>query len=202
VGARFIVFEGGEGAGKSTQARLLAERLGAELTREPGGSPLGEHLRSLLLEHRLGPLDPRAELLLVAAARAQHVAERIRPALAAGRSVVCDRFSGSTLAYQGYGRGLPLAQVEAVCRVASDGLVADLTILLDVPLEVAASRRAGARDRIEAEDPHFHRRVAAGFHALAAGDPDRWAVIDGTGDPGAVHARVLALLAARFEEVA
>ncbi|HXY45781.1 MAG TPA: dTMP kinase [Acidimicrobiales bacterium] len=183
---RLIAFEGGEGAGKSTQAQRLASGIGAELTREPGGSELGERIRHLLLDPAgtAAVIDPRAELMLLLASRAQHVAERIRPALESGRDVVVDRFSGSTLAYQGYGRGLPLAAVKEACDLATGGLWPDLTILLEVPLTLGSARRAGAGwtpDRIEAEEAEFHRRVADGFLALAAADPQGWVVIDGTG---------------------
>jgi len=190
---RLIAFEGGEGAGKSTQARRLATLLGAELTREPGGSDLGERIRRLLLDRPAGTatveaehaaeLEPRAELMLMLAARAQHVAERIRPALEGGCHVVVDRFSGSTMAYQGFGRGLPLAAVEQACDLATGGLWPDLTILLDVPLAVGTARRqaeGSALDRIESEHADFHVRVAEGFVTLAASDPAHWVVIDGT----------------------
>jgi len=185
---RLIALEGCEGAGKSTQAQRLASALGAELTREPGGSDLGERIRQLLLGPSGEPgagIDPRAELMLMLAARAQHVAERIRPALESGRDVVVDRYSGSTLAYQGYGRALPLAAVKEACDLATGGLWPDLSILLDVPVALGAARRAGAGsapDRIESERQEFHNKVAEGFRRLAAEDPRRWTVIDGTGD--------------------
>jgi dTMP kinase len=175
---RFVVLEGGEGSGKSTQTRLLAARLGARATREPGGTALGEELRRLVLSPRPEPVAARAELLLMAAARAQHVAEVVRPALEAGEDVVSDRFSGSTLAYQAYGRGLPLAEVEAACHLASDGLEPDLVVLLDLSPEVGAARRAGGPDRIEAAGPAFHARVRDGFLAIAATAPERWVVLD------------------------
>jgi dTMP kinase len=194
---RLIAFEGGDGAGKTTQAQRLAESLGAELTREPGGSELGERIRQLLLGPQTGDsgsvLGPRTELMLMLAARAQHVAERIRPALEAGRDVVVDRFSGSTLAYQGYGRGLPLSDVRRACDLATGELWPDLTILLDLPLGVALARRAGdgsAPDRIEAELGGFHRRVADGYRSLAAEDPAHWVVIDGSGEPDEVASLV------------
>lgn len=190
---RFVVFEGGEGAGKSTQARLLADRLGARLTREPGGTALGERLRGLLLDPELRDLDPRAELLLMVAARAQHVGRVVAPALEAGSDVVCDRFSGSTLAYQGYGRGLPLGDVAAACALAGQGVVPDVTVLLDVAPLVARHRRAaeGGRtrtDRIEAAGEAFHARVRAGFLEIAAGAG--WVVVDGSGSVEEVAAAV------------
>jgi dTMP kinase len=178
---RFVVLEGGEGVGKSTQAGLLARRLDAVVTREPGGTALGERARALLLDPSVGDVEPRAELLLMVAARAQHVGEVILPALASGRDVVCDRFTGSTIAYQGYGRGLPLEEVEQACAIASGGLVPDLTVLVELDEQVAASRRSAVPDRIEAEDAEFHARVRAGFQMLA--EQCGWAVVDGGGSP-------------------
>ena len=194
----FVVLEGGEGSGKSTQATLLAESLGALLTREPGGTAVGERIRAVLLDPSVSGLDARAEALLMAAARAQHVAEVINPARAAGRTVVCDRFSGSSLAYQGYGRGLPVAELGCLSGWASAGLEPDLVILLDVPEEVAAARTAGrAADRLESAGADFHRRVREGFRALAAAAPDQWVVIDGTGSIEEVAGRVRAAVASR-----
>jgi dTMP kinase len=186
----FVAFEGGEASGKSTQAARLAAHLGAVLTREPGGTPTGEQVRALLLDPG-GGVDARAETLLMAAARAQHVDEVIRPALAGGRHVVTDRFTASSLAYQGYGRGLPLEEVRAISAFATAGLEPDLYVLLDVPLEVAMARRAGDRDRLEAAGEEFHRRVHEGFHSLAAAEPDRWLVLDGTLPIEEVDAAVL-----------
>lgn len=188
-----IAFEGGEACGKSTQARLLAERLGALLTREPGGTPVGERVRALLLDPGSGPLDPRAEALLLAAARAQHVAQVVVPALTAGRTVVTDRFSHSSLAYQGHGRGLPLDEVRALSEWATGGLWPDAVVLLDLAAGEAESRR-GRPDRFESEDPEFHRRVEAGFRALAAGETDRWRVVDASGTVGEVADKVWAAL--------
>ena len=185
----FIAFEGGEGSGKSTQAARLAARLDAVLTREPGGTTLGEQLRSLLLG-RDQEVDARAEALLMAAARAQHVAEVIRPALVAGRTVVTDRFTGSSLAYQGHARGLGVDEVARLSAFATAGLEPDVTVLLEVADDVARSRRAGSEpDRIELAGDEFHRLVAEGYAALGAAD-DRWVVIDGDGDPDAVEERV------------
>ena len=191
---RFIVFEGGEACGKSTQAARLAASLDAVLTREPGGTELGERLRDVLLHQGAGPITDRAETLLVLAARAQHVHQVIEPALAAGSTVVCDRFTGSTLAYQGYGRGLPVAELTSLSAWAADDLEPDVVVLLHVPAEVAASRLAdrGGRDRLEGEGAAFFTRVAAGFTALAAGDPERWSVVDGAGSPDEVARRVVA----------
>ncbi len=195
---RFIVFEGGEGTGKSTQAGILAAALRALLTREPGGTETGERIRALVLDRSGGALGARTELLLVAAARAQHVEELIAPTLAAGRDVVCDRFAGSTLAYQGYGRGLPLEEVRAASSVATGGLVPDLTVLIELAPEVAATRRCGSADRIESESPEFHDKVREGFATLAADDPSGWAVVSGLGSRDEVAARVLAEVEARL----
>jgi dTMP kinase len=195
---RFIVLEGGEGTGKSTQAERLAARLDGLLTREPGGTPTGERIRALLLDPSLPQVDPRAEVLLLLAARAQHLAELIRPALEAGRDVVCDRFSGSTLAYQGYGRGLDPAELARLSGWASGGLEPDRVILLTVPAAVASDRLAarGDPDRMEREGPAFFARVERGFLALAAADPARWRVVDGSGSMDDVAERVAAAVTA------
>jgi dTMP kinase len=176
---RFVAFEGGEASGKSTQAAALADALGAVLTREPGGTAVGERIRAVLLDPATGDLDPRTEALLMAAARAEHVATVIGPALAAGRDVVCDRFSGSSVAYQGYGRGLAPGEVASLSSWASAGLEPDLVVLLDVPAEVAAARLGGEHDRLEAAGEAFHASVAVGFRAQAAAAPERWLVLDG-----------------------
>lgn len=178
--ARFIAFEGGEAAGKSTQAYLLAEHLGAVLTREPGGTLIGEALRRLLLDPQLPAPAPRAEALLMLAARAQHVAEVIEPALASGKDVVCDRYAGSTLAYQGYGRGLDVRELAGLNAWATGGRAPDLVVLLDLPAREARGRRAGAEDRFEGEDDGFRKRVEAGFRELAAAEPVRWKTVDGS----------------------
>lgn len=195
---RLIALEGGEASGKSTQAARLAERLGAVLTREPGGTELGERVRALLLEPSGVPIAPRTEALLMAAARAQHVADVIAPALAAGRTVVTDRYTGSSLAYQGHGHGLAVAEVAALSAFAVDGTVADVVVLLRVPAEVAASRLGGRRDRLEALGSGFHERVAEGFTALAAADPDRWVVVEGDAPPDEVAHRIWAAVAPRL----
>jgi len=195
---RFIVLEGGEGCGKSTQAELLAAQLGAELTREPGGTEIGERIRNLLLDRELAPLDARAELMLMLAARAQHVSERIRPWLEAGRDVVCDRFTGSTIAYQGFGRGLPLAAIAAANDLGCAGLAPDLVVLLDLPAELGAARRVEPDDRFEKEDRAFFDRVAKGFRELARDDPDHWVVIDAAGPVDEVAGRVQAAVTARL----
>ncbi|HEX2701383.1 MAG TPA: dTMP kinase [Acidimicrobiales bacterium] len=189
-----IAFEGGEACGKSTQAALLADRLGAVLTREPGGTPVGERVRSLLLDPASGAIDPRAEALLLAAARAQHVADVVAPALATGSTVVSDRYSHSSLAYQGFGRGLPLDEVRSLSDWATAGLWPDAVVLLSLEAEEAEARR-GTPDRFESESRAFHRRVEAGFRSLAADDPKRWRVVDGTGTVDEVAARVWAAVA-------
>lgn len=197
--ARFIAFEGGEGCGKTTQAARLAGVLGAVLTREPGGTPLGERLRALLLAPETGDVEPRAEALLMAADRAQHVATVVRPALAAGRHVVTDRFAGSSLAYQGYGRGLPLDEVAQLSRWATDGIWPDLVVFLDVAADVAASRLGEDLDRFEQAGGGFHYRVSQGFRELAAGEPERWVVIDGSGSVDEVADAVRIAVAERLD---
>jgi len=176
---RLIAFEGGEAAGKSTQAKLLAERLGALLTFEPGATDSGARIRSLVLDSPHLALSPHTEALLMAADRAQHVAEVIRPALDAGIHVVTDRFIGSSLAYQGFGRRLEVDDVLALSLFATGGLQSDLNVLLEVSEEVARSRQSSPGDRIEAEDADFHQRVLDGFRALAEQNPEQWVVIDG-----------------------
>ncbi|MGH9183305.1 MAG: dTMP kinase [Acidimicrobiales bacterium] len=195
---RLVALEGGEACGKSTQAARLAERLGATLTREPGGTGVGERIRALLLDVGTAGLGDRAEALLLAAARAQHVAEVVGPALAAGGDVVTDRFVGSFLAYQGFGRRLPLGELRAVSAFATAGIAPDVVVVLDVPAEVAAARKDRPPDRLEAAGAGFHRRVVEGFLALAAEDPSRWTVVDGTGPIDDVAQRVWAAVAPRL----
>jgi dTMP kinase len=190
VSACLIAFEGGEGSGKSTQAARLARRLGAVLTREPGGTPLGERIRAVVLDPSAGSVDPRAEALLMAAARAQHVADVIAPALARGETVVTDRYIGSSLAYQGFGHGLDVDELATLSHWATGGRPADLVILLSVPSDVAATRLQRPIDRMERLGKRFHRRVADGFATLAERDPERWCVVDGVGAIDEVGARV------------
>jgi len=178
----FITLEGGEGVGKTTQAQLFGqrlERLGHKvaLTREPGGTSVGEKLRDIIF--RPG-LEPETELLLILAARAQLVAEVIRPALERGETVVCDRYSDSTVAYQGYGRGLDLAAIAAANELASGRLRPDLSILLELPVDVGLGRKAEGTgwDSIGQESREFHERVHAGFRLLVAEEPERWLVVD------------------------
>jgi dTMP kinase len=187
-----VVLEGGEASGKSTQAAILAEVTGALLTREPGGTAAGERIRSIVLDPSLPDLNVRAEVLLMLAARAQHVAEVIGPALDAGRDVVCDRFSGSTVAYQGYGRGLDPEELARLSDWASEGLRPDRVVLLQVTPDVAWSRRRtrGGEDRLEGEGTEFFQRVERGFVDLARADPARWRVVDGSGSVDQVAVRV------------
>lgn len=174
-----IAFEGGEAAGKSTQAKLLAERIGATLTFEPGATDLGSEIRRLALGIAGPSVAPRAETLLMAADRAQHVAEVIRPALEAGTHVVTDRYIGSSLAYQGYGRALGWQEVYELSWFATEGLHADLVLLLDVPAERAAERKTSPTDRMESEPTEFHRKVANGYQLLSRHPKLGWVAIDG-----------------------
>lgn len=201
----FITFEGGDGAGKTTQAELLsawcAER-GREVvrTREPGGTPLGVEVRRLLLHggDAIGAVDPRAEALLYAADRAQHVAAVVRPALDRGAVVVQDRYIDSSLAYQGAGRVLDPAEVRGLSEWAVQGLWPHLTVLLDIAPAAAAARRAargGTADRLEAEAEAFHRAVRDGFLALAVAEPERYLVLDATRPAAELHAAITARVA-------
>jgi len=194
----FVSFEGGEGSGKSTQARRIAERRGAVLTRQPGGTEIGASIRHLLLSTDTDGLSLRAEALLMAADRAQHVDELIRPALESGRDVVCDRYMASSLAYQGAGRGLGVEAVAALSEFAIDGLVPDLTVLLDVPVEVGMGRIESAPDRLESLGAGFHQRVRGAYLELAAASPQRWVVIDAAQSLDAVAAAVDAIVADRL----
>jgi dTMP kinase len=169
--------------------------VGAVLTREPGGTATGERIRALLLDPDLPALEPRAEVLLLLAARAQHVAEVIIPALAAGRDVVCDRFTGSTIAYQGYGRGFDPSELAGLSAWASAGVEPDRVVLLRTSAAVASgrlARRAGGLDRMEGEGVAFFTKVDEGYAALAAADPGHWRVVDGAGSVDEVAARVAA----------
>lgn len=203
---RLIALEGIDGSGKSTQARALAAALGIQLTFEPGATPLGARLRELLL----GPGAPipsaRAEALLMGADRAEHVANVVEPALDAGAWVVSDRYAASTLAYQGAGRGLDVAELAVLVGWATGGVVADLSVLVDVPVETAAARLAAAErlgpgaDRMERLGPEFAARVRAGFLEQAATDPAHWFVIDGVAEVDAITAQLVAEVRARFGE--
>ncbi len=191
-----ITFEGGEGTGKSTQLTVLADTLSAAglsvlVVREPGGTPVGEVVRGLLLDPSHETMTDRAELLLYEASRAQLVEQVIRPALVVGKVVVCDRFYDSTTAYQGYGRGLPIEEVESLNRFATADLVPDLTLLFDVEPAVGLERAtARGADRLESEDLDFHDRVRRGFLEIAEREPDRIVVIDASQAPEQVSERV------------
>jgi dTMP kinase len=196
---RLIALEGVDGCGKSTQARVLADAIGALSTAEPGATQLGATLRTLLLDPGLPPVSERAEALLMAADRAQHVAEVVGPGLREGRWVVTERFSGSTLAYQGYGRGLDLDDLRRLVAWAAGGITPDLTVLLDVPAALARRRLDPARaDRLERLDAGFHERVRAGYRALAEGDPDSWVVVDASAGVDDVAAQLLAEVITRL----
>ena len=195
---RFIVFEGGEACGKTTQATRLATTIDGRRTREPGGTEVGRRVRELLLDPATGEVDARAEALLMAADRAHHVATVVLPTLEAGRHVVSDRYIGSSVAYQGHGRGLDPERVADVSAWATRGLEPDLVILLDVPAAAAKARRERGPDRLEAAGDGFHQRVAEGFRALAAAEPDRWVVIDGTPDPDVVERAVASAVGDRL----
>ena len=208
----FITFEGIEGTGKSTQIALLKERLEARgrrvvVTLEPGGSRIGVELRRVLLSLENRDLTPQAELFLYLADRAQHVAQVVRPALASGAVVLCDRFADSTVAYQGYGRGMDPELLHRLNAVAVDGLWPKLTILLDldpvIGLERAVARnlsegKTNAEGRFEAESLAFHSRVRQGFLKLAAVHPERICIVDATGTPEEIAPRVRALVEARL----
>jgi dTMP kinase len=207
----FITFEGTEGGGKSTQIKLLAARLraeGREVTelREPGGTPIGEEIRHLLKHSEANrAMTAEAELLLMCASRAQLVREVIRPALAAGKIVLCDRFCDSTTAYQGHGRQLDPAQVQAVIELAVGGTRPDLTLFLHVPIGVSEQRRRAReqaepplRDRFEEADRTFFERVEQGFQAIARAEPERFVTVDATSSIEAVHTAIWRQVAARL----
>jgi dTMP kinase len=207
----FITFEGIEGSGKSTQIARLADWLNSEykistvLTREPGGCEIADKIRSILLDVANSEMNEQAELLLYAAARAQHVAQVIRPALDNRQTVLCDRFSDATLAYQGFGRGLPRPLIEEINRLATLGTTPDLTLLLDFDPEIGLNRarRRNAEstgpdeNRFEQENLDFHRRIRAGYLTLAKTN-NRFCVIDANGDADAVEARIQAIIATKL----
>jgi len=197
----FITLEGGEGAGKSTQLDYVRRRIEAagiclHVTREPGGTPLAEQIRELLLEHRQEPMAADSELLLVFAARAQHLANLIRPALARGEWVLCDRFTDATYAYQGGGRGIAPARIAVLEDWVQGGLRPDLTLLLDLPVEAGMARagRRGALDRFEREQRAFFERVRAAYLARAAAEADRFRIIDASVDIAGVQRQIDSVL--------
>jgi dTMP kinase len=199
----FITFEGIEGSGKSTQIALLANYLTTRgvrhvLTREPGGTSIGDHVRKILLDPANRSLDPTAELLLYAAGRAQHLSEIIMPALAGGTNVLCDRFSDATLAYQGYGRGLEVEMIRSLDRIVTAGMHPDLTLLFDIEAASGIARARGrnnsrgleAEARFENEELAFHERVRQGYLTLVAQEPDRIQVVDASSSPEAIQEKV------------
>ncbi|MEE2829372.1 MAG: dTMP kinase [Myxococcota bacterium] len=196
---RFITFEGIEGSGKSTQIRLLAEQIESRgqdvhLLREPGGTAVGDRVRAILLDAELDDMTDETEMLLFAASRAQLVRREIRPAMAAGKTVLCDRFLHSSLAYQGYARGLGRDKVYEANRPAIDGLLPDRVVLLDLAPSVALERAKarGNLDRIEAESLTFHQQVREGFLAEAQLDPTRFLVVSAEGSPEEIHRAIRA----------
>ena len=195
-----IAFEGADASGKSTQARRLGARLGVEVTFQHGATDIGAAIRSIVLDPTNHILDDRAEALLIVADKAQHVAEIISPALAAGDTIISDRFTASTLAYQGYGRGLDLDLLRATMDFATHGVEPDLTVLLDVDIEVARRRLGDQMDRIEGAGAEFHQRVRQGYLDLAAADPGRWIVVDAGGTVDEVGARVDEAVDAWFDQ--
>jgi dTMP kinase len=203
---RFVTFEGPEGAGKSSQLALLADWLREQgqdpaVTREPGGTPMGNRIRAAMLSSEDFGILPLTEALLMSAARAQHVQEVLRPELEQGRLVLCDRYADATLAYQGYGRGLDLELLRRLIGIATGGLQPDLTVYFDVPAEVGLARKqrahveGGELNHLDRMDVEFHERVIAGYRSLIALEPARWRVLDATQPAGAVQAELRALIA-------
>lgn len=202
----FITLEGPDGSGKTTQMILLAEALRARgfsvyTTREPGGTGISDQIREVLLDHANKAMVPRTEILLFLASRSQHTEEVIRPRLAAGEIVICDRYRDSTIAYQGYGRGVDLEMLHRLNDFATSGLLPDLTVLLDVSAETGLQRRASDGDwnRLDADAVEFHRRVQAGYHEMVHAEPGRWAVVDANKERDDVQKDLLAVVLARIE---
>ena len=203
----FITIEGPDGSGKTTQIRLLAEWLREQgyevvLTREPGGTGIGDQIRGVLHDPRNTAMDARTEILLYSASRAQHVAQLVRPALAAGRIVISDRYADSTLAYQGYGRGLDLGMLRTITVFATGGLTPDLTLYLDIAPQQGLQRRrlgGGEWNRLDAETLEFHQRVRAGYLELVRQEPERWVVIEAARSVEEVQAEIRVLVKARLD---
>ena len=199
---RFITFEGTDGAGKTTQIqRLTADlrQVGYDvcLTREPGGTPISEQIRDMLLNPDHSEMAAITELLLYAASRAQHVSEVIKPALAAGKVVISSRFADATVVYQGYGRGLDLERIHRLNRIATDGITPDVTFILDLPVEMGLQRVQNSRgglDRLEREKIEFHRRLRDGYQTIAQQEPQRLKIIDAQGSPEQVYAQIQAII--------
>ena len=199
AGPYYIALEGSEGCGKSTHAQRLGDTIGAVVTRETGGTPIGERLRAILHDTTVLDLDDRAETLIIAADRAQHMAEVVRPALSSGRHVVSDRSVYSTLAYQGYGRGLALDELRQINEWAMGDIWPDLVVLLTIPADVTAERmRRRQLDRFEQAGDDFHARVERGFAAMAELEPQRWAVVDATHTKDEVAAAIRAVVQERL----
>lgn len=206
----FITFEGPEGSGKSTQIRLLAAFLEGEgyrvvQTREPGGTPISDQIRTVVHDVANTAMDPTTEVLLYAASRAQHVAQLIRPSLASGAVVLCDRFAGSTMAYQGYGRGLDQTMLQQLTAIATGGLTPDLTLLLDLDVARGLERReigGEEMNRLDLEALSFHERVRQGYLKMAAAAPARWLLIDADRPVTAVQADLQRVVAKRLGETA
>ena len=202
----FITFEGIDYSGKSTQAKLLVERLEQSgrsvlFLREPGGTAISEKIRLLLLDTAHGDLTQLTEVLLFSASRSQLVSQVISPELTKGTIVICDRYADSTSAYQGYGRGIPLASIEALNRIATSGLLPDLTILVDIPVEevVVRQRKKGAlSDRMESAGIEFYERVRKGYEALSAADPKRWYIVDGRKSVQEIHQQLWQFVQSRL----
>lgn len=201
MGGLFISFEGIEGTGKSTQARLLSEYLSKNgyaivLTEEPGGTPIGLRIREVLLSVEHKEMDPVAELLLYNASRTQHVKEKILPAINRGEIIITDRFSDSTVAYQGYGRGIDLKLIYSLDRISTGGLMPDITILLDLDVEVGLKRNRGINktDRLELEDVKFHKKVREGYLELAHREPERIKITDASGSIEEIHSKIVEIV--------
>ena len=199
-----IAFEGGDGSGKSTQAKLLADRIGARLTRQAGGTDFGARVRALTLDSTSAHISPRAEAMLYMADRAEHVHELVRPTLEEGRHVVSDRWAYASLAYQGYGRGLDVEELRHIADWSMDGLWPDLVVMLDVPIDTGLSRvHSGDEiDHYELAGEALQRRVIDGYRTLASADPEHWCVVDGVGSIEEVAARVWEAVLPALERVA
>lgn len=204
----FVTFEGPEGSGKSSQITLLASFLEQQgfsvtTTREPGGTPIGNEIRACVHNVANTIMTPVAEMLLYSASRAQLVGELIRPSLAAGHIILCDRYADSTIAYQGYGRGLNLEQLHQVTQIATGGLQPTLTFLLDIDVERGLARRTGGgleMNRLDLETVQFHQRVREGYHQLVAADPARWVVVDADRPLAAIQTDLQAAMLTRLEK--